>query len=334
MATPHLTSTSATPATSRHLNGNGSHLLVVRKTSAWSNKELVVTPSEENYAAVVAYGDSSYYNQSGHSGITNDGAYVASLADAKMATLTGQSAWHTGKRNIFAYYARKGGPYRFKHLPSSNLDRGMECGMSRVRLKFKCKHIPLGMASAFTAYLRLWCPSWGLGAYENADMLLGTNWAYNGTDTVLYRIGGDDITPASISNGESFSIRSYANEGNLSGTMASGSGTPCDCTFLDCWDREDGYTTSIYNMPRVYLKDASGSAALAEYSSDVAISANALSSLKSSIADTGDVYIGIGAAIANGFGQDGHTLTQAATSTLCIQRVELVFKLTMAKFNA
>lgn len=332
MATPHLTSTAATPATSRHLNGTGTHLLVVRKMSAWTNKEIVVTPSEEKYAAVVAYGDTSYYNSTG-GGVTNDGAVIANLASTKMETLTGQIAWQTGTRNIFAYYARKGGPYRFKHLPSSNLEKGMECGMSRVRMKFNCKHIPLGMASACTAYLRLWCPSWGSSSYDSNDTLFGANWSYNGADTVCYQIGGDDITPASISGGETFSLRSYANEGNVSTTTPPSNGTACDCTFLDCWDREDGFAASPYNMTRTYLKNASGSAALAEYSSDVAMSANAVSALKSAIADTGDVHIGIGAKVVNGFGQDGYSLTQYATTTLCIQRVELVFKLTMAKFN-
>ena len=327
MATPHLTSSYASTAANRHLNGNGSHLLVVRKSTAWTNKEIVVTPSEKKYAAAVAYGDTSAYNSVGAT-VVQDGAQIVNLVNSKFSSMTA-SSWIDGGRNIFAYYARKGGPYRQKHLPASNLDRGLECGATRVRLKFSCKHIPIGMASAFSAYLRIWCPSWGTASYADTQTICAPNWSFNGEDVIRYVIGDDTITPASVSGGTAFSMRTYANEGNVSGT-AYNDGQACDAAELDCWDREDGYTSSPYCMARVYMKSGGS---VSEYYSDIQLTGNQLAALKSQIANTGDVHVGIGADVVNGFGFSGRSLAIYATKTVYIQRVELVFKITMAKIN-
>lgn len=331
MATPHLTSASAATASARHLNGTGTHLLVVRKMSDWTNKTLVVTPSETKYANAVAYGDTSYYNSTG-GGLKSDGQTIVNLVNAKWNAMTGTGSWQDGKRNMFAYYARKGGPYRFVNLPRSNLDRGLECGASRIRLKFSCRHIPLGMASSVKAYLRLWCPSWGICDYSvGTDIISASNFNYSEEHKVRCQIGDSGMTPASISGAGTFSILNYANEGRISGSSWSDPGTQCDAVELDCWDRQDSLVTSPYYLARVYLKQGG---AVGEYYSDMELSASSHAALKSQIKATGDVYVGMGADIVNGFANDNVSLTLNATKTLCVQRVELVFKLSMNKFNA
>ena len=327
MATPHLTSASASAAANRHLNAKGSHLLIVQKQTAWTDKELVVTPSEAKYAAAVAYGDTSAYNAVG-STVVQDGAQIAAAVDNLFSSMS-VSAWQAGTRNAFAYYARKGGPYRQKHHPASNLDRGLECGATRVRYKFGCKHIPLGMASSVNAYLRLWCPSWGMASYADPQSLAAPNWSFSGEDVMRYAIGSETMSPATISGGQTFSMRTCANEGNVSGT-AYNAGSMCDAAELDCWDREDGFTSSPYCMARVYMKSGGSPG---EYYSDLQLTGVPLADLKAQIASTGDVHVGIGADIANGFGSNSRSLAINATTTLCIQRVELVLKITMAKFN-
>ncbi len=324
---PHLTYTTSPT----HLVAHDDHLLIVQKLTTWTNKELVVSPTTTKYANAVVYGESSAYNVVGGQ-VTQDGAALTNAIKSVWSGM-GKTSWTTGKRGVFSYYARGGGSYLMEIGRPSN--RGMEIGQSRVLLRFRCFNFPIAQCSSFSAYLRIWCGSSGFSSPEAANMhIMSPKWSYNNVHWVNVRIGDGDMSPSDIDTPTgTFSILDHSCEGRVSGTT--GDGTQNGARLLDCWDSDD----LSYNAQRnvvVYTRDAAGAAEFAEYHSDFQLSGTLLSEMKSQINSTGEVWIGMGFAPSNGFGQStsgGSSLAVAATWTGYFQRAELIFRASMTRTN-
>ena len=372
MATPHLTYRAKDEETTNPLlrtvdsNGKG-HLLIIRRASAWSNKELVVTPDAEYYSCAVVHGKSSQYlNQLPYS----DSVALTNAHEAAWTALD-ETAWKEGHKPSFNYVARGFGPWYVRTCASSvtesTASQIMEYGGSRQNLHFNCRAIPwmIGTATGQTldAYLRFWNPSSvGCGFQQE----LGRNWF----DYEEARGSTSESTLQPINSGVAEISRAYSTIANRAFYVFNEEGgkapnefaseSPNSCNFYgfanegkkdqtNCWVlRYDPWNIHHYSSASatvqanvhtaIYALGTYGNSnnfSSSPYYADHKITGTQLDRLKKCIRDTGGAWMQIGfrpfVVCANA--SSGQTLNLYATCMAYFSRVELVFKATGAAAN-
>ena len=171
----HLTTTKKTLTDTRHLTSYGSHLVCIsKKTPNWTNKELIVTPSEERFTTVAACGicDGTHYTYVD----ANDVKSVRGSAQSLFGSKTNTSSWNNGHKSCYSYWVRGyepyntfaegwADPYYMLNVTKSKYEseqhyNTLGCGMCWQALRFNLFALPINNATSFKAYLRLYHPSW------------------------------------------------------------------------------------------------------------------------------------------------------------------------------
>ena len=168
MATPHLTRNSAaSPASLNALEKDGaSHLVVVRQTADWTNREFVVPPCETRYAWAEAWGAEAHRGYTGWwtTSVGTDTQALVNLANTQIAG----AGWTSGDKALFSCFARCFAP-KILHTSSSpyvsDYRRFSACLQSSLAYCFNLRHLPFYVPSqsasrTFSAYARVWQPSY------------------------------------------------------------------------------------------------------------------------------------------------------------------------------
>jgi len=342
-----LCSKGETKAADRKLIGTGSKLLIIKKSSAWTNKELIVTPMAENFSSAVVYGQSSYYNNRS-TGSRDD----ANVVNNRMKTLWAAKTaadWQAGYKPLFAYTARGGCPYMIR-ADSNYTDhqRYLEQCSVRRALQFRCFALPAGTCSSFKAYIRFWNPSWiqALQLFPK-NSSSAYNFGYNKSAYVSYHFDSELCKPDQY-EAEGYGQARFAmnyGESNLACLANQGRGTSSGATVTtttyDPWNtRAVTSRMSQYNYTRVEVYknyDSSKSEYNTnQYYADHEITGNALTLLKQCLMrKTMWMHIGFhqGSMV---YPESGSGITgqwEGSTITGFASRVELRFVLTWARTN-
>lgn len=170
----HLTSSRPTATGTRHLAALGSHLLCISKKTSWTNKELIVTPSEERFTTVAACGicDGENYTYVKSGDVDSVKAEAKKLFDSK----TTNSSWNSGHKSCYSYWVRgyepydtfgegQVDPYYILNVTKAKYESDkryntLGCGMCWQALRFNLFALPIEKATSFNAYIRLYHPSW------------------------------------------------------------------------------------------------------------------------------------------------------------------------------
>lgn len=328
----------------------GSHLLIVKHASAWTNKNLVVTPAAESYAQAVTWGEEDNY----HSGIVlaeadadarNLQTRLGNLRDAMTA-----ESWQTGHKPLYAYWARAYPPYRIRidtAINSTTLYNTMELGSSFQLLRFNIYALPTGLLSSFSAWWRIWNPS----CIEDLDMTPGggahvvraQNYLHNGAGVLRYNFSSS-IQPPKYHQGTGYgeiNLASIANESHGSDFAANS-----NCKRYDIYNSHNGVASTAHDYYgeeriRIWASDGTGGVpSTTPYYVDAPITGNGLASLKAAIAGGKGVYAHIGipnldAQSAEGTGTSSYLQGQSPRSTLFLyaSRLELRLRASWDVFN-
>lgn len=345
MATPTLTRDNHKIAFGAQKDGlaginssSGSHLVVVKQRTNWSNKEFVVTPTETKYCQSWSLGQESFPNQQGGPQVYND----TNILINNVKNAINNAAWKTGDCAIFTVESRSGGPYAYFNsiahpdytMPSpENLT---EYGASVVAYKFNLRHLHFSKMSSFTAYLRVWGASIA-GGYPSV-LLPDDGIIYGGTlfgNAGCLRAKFYDSLPTVSSevaeNADSFEFAGVANNGIQVST---------DTFYYDtfvCYNPFGGlpcYDSLYGNNARVYTKDKNFNQPATNYYHDFQLSNQTnLNFLKN---NPGECWLAAHFHMGNGFASSTQYLGlfPLQSVTLFAERIELVFKCTGTKFNA
>lgn len=350
MATPHLTSSlpaGKTGANNRKLNASAGHLLILKKTTTWTNKTFVLTPVDEHFATAVVYADYSAYNTGYGQDVVADTDALAGQFSDLWNSKTGMGAWTAGHKPLVTYYARGWGPWAIKSKPDINRTHGiqiLEYGGSRQLLRFKTHALPVGNLSSFNAYLRFWNPSFGFvmptePGGSNLTYLMCSSISHNNCGHVRYHFDSEAMPPTQM-NAEGYGeidLPPFANEGK--GT-AYWNGSLQFGKSYDVWGTHLGTAsgTDFYDLQKtaVYLKgktQTGGTKSNDPYYHDAEITGNGLKRLKECLPN-GDVHLIIGSVPANGITSSPQVgLNSHSTLTLYTSRIELIFKCSGGKIN-
>lgn len=327
--TPEGASASATHLASVSKDGD-THLAVIRLTSKWTDKQFVLTPDQEGYSCAVVSAYSSNYNVShdtpSHTAaLYNDGQDLLAQSDAIWNSKT-TSSWISGHKAICQYFSRGRGPWTAFVRKPSNPERYIEQGATRVALNFNAHAFPLAKCSAFSAKLRVWCPS---VLYESDNSAPSASSALHNDSQCLWAVFSSDLpAPSAISadTHASFDIGPLANRGATTATAVYSED-------YDIWNSG----TLASELP-VYKGSASSHStkSTAYYYSDAVISGDALNSLKAAM-NKGPFWLVAGFKPANGFGSFiNNTYSAMGISFRGVSyasRFELVFTASANPFN-
>ena len=350
MATPHLTS-SQPPNTSgtrnRKLNACSGHLLIVKKTTTWTNKVFVITPIEEYFTMAAVYAYASSYNTGYGSSVVSDADALATQFINHWNTKTGTNAWTSGYKPLFAYYSRGWGPWAIRSKSDINLTNGpqiWEYGGSRRLLRFKTHALPVGNLSSFNAYLRFWNPSWCLmTALDMGGTVHCPNISHNNSGVVRFHFDNGVMPPTQM-NAENYGEANFpvfANEGKgASGTSAPNGSLQFGSVYDVYGSHLDTASPSDYfyqQKTAIYMKghtSTGGEISTDPYYYDFEITGNALKRLKECLPN-GDIYMIAGAVPTNGLTASS-TVGIAGNSTIMMycSRIELIFKCSGGRINA
>lgn len=334
MATPHLTSEKDTAnprLNSMERNGNG-HLLILRRTVKYNNTEMVVTPKEERFVAVAAWGKSSYYNTAVSNYVAQDAAVLVNNLTGKFDAMTGEN-WTVGHKNIFAYYARSGCPARcafYRSGTATDQQQYLEFAATRNVLKFDLKAIPWGEFSALSVYLRFHNPS-AILYIPPVNVAQAFDFAHNDTSDIMYSFRDSLGKPSDLTAGNFGYCRfcgGFANRG-----AGGNGGTAVGFGNYDPWDlssKVSGNTLRLASVIKYCYTPASAGEPVTEWYADHQITdANVLNDLRQSSARGNPVYLAIGPRIANGI-SSSQAYGVEVGNTFCVfaTRVELVLKVT------
>ena len=345
MATPHLCSESATKTTDRRIICSPSHLLIIRRATAWSNKELVVTPKEEAFCHAVTFSDASSYGSGTGSDVVSDGNAMANNYRAVWATRQ-LANWFSGHRPLFNYYTRGWGPWAIRtiNLDTSRGPRIYEAGGSRLLLKFGFKAFPAGTFTSCKIYLRLWNPSF---MYTTPTEFGGTsiiysyapNFAYGNSADCCFHFDNEPCPPSQFqADGYgSFALPTYANEGKGAST---GDGTLQFANLYDMWGTHLTNAASStgwrYQRTAIYIRgktNTGGTRDNSQYYYDYELTGTARERLVQCI-KKGDVYMTVGFNIGNALSDSPSRGVHAqSTVTSYISRFEIVIRATGNKLN-
>jgi len=331
-----LCSKGETKAADRKLIGTGSKLLIIKKSSAWTNKELIVTPVEQRFTAAASYGDCDGYNSDVYD--TSDTPYieVENLRNRLLSVRNAKTAadWQAGYKPLYYYTARSYPPYRIRtdgSLSSTKVTRSLELGADWCALRFDFKALPVGMCHASRVYLRLYDPSF-VQCTRDSGQNDGYAWnfAYNNAANIHYHFD-NELLPACqhVASGYgTVNLPSIAN-------CQAGNASDCNCIFYDIYGSHNQTTTNAayYTWQRtsVYRKTNSTSA----YYKDVEITdANVLQGLFNAMR-SGPVWMHLGFALGNMIWDSRTSRGMRPYTTLMafVSRIEMVLSLTMPSFN-
>lgn len=338
MATAHLCSKdtkSGTGAARYPLIANGSDLLIIVKKTAWTNKELIAVPVDERYLMAATVGICSTYNVRPTSSYPDGDTMVNRLKNMRSATTVNQ--WVTGHKPMYNYCARGFCPWaiRYDSNVTSHTPEQLEFGTSWQALKFNLYAMPIGNASSFKAYWRIWNPSTlhictvdiPFGAVKN---YYGYTYLYNKPSHLCYHFD-DALSPAKqcIADGHGeIDIPSISNEGK-------GNGASVGHIDVDPYGAhlKTASASSAYSRQHtaVYKRSSDKN----QYYKDVEITGDQLAALKAAIAK-GVFWVHCGYSLGNLVAAAGWGQTMHAYSTMFTQftRLELRLVVSMPKINS
>lgn len=276
------------------LIADGQNLLIIKHTSAWTNREFIVTPAEEYFSQAVTYGEQyawgqvMYQNDSDAAEMQNR---LASIRDRK-----GVNSWYAGHKPMYAYWARSFPPYRIltdRNINTTTVANTMELGSCWKLLRFDLFGLPTGLLSAFSAYWRVWNPSctevWDTRPEGLQPIFYAQNYLHNGAGVMRYRFDSTVQPPnfhqATVSNvgyGEA-DIAAYSNEGY------GGDYTNFSHHKYDLYNAHLGVAASGSNnfygkeQTHLYYKTTNNQLSSSAYFADIPITGNGLTTLKNAI---------------------------------------------------
>ena len=132
------------------------HLVLLSQKTAWTNKQLLATPSAARWYACMSTGIQEYPSALGSSTVKTD---TQPLVDA-VATCMASAAWRTGYHPIVNAFlrGRAKGPYSHRSGVASSTARA-EYVHSAAAYQFKLRHLHFSKMSSYRAYLRVYVPS-------------------------------------------------------------------------------------------------------------------------------------------------------------------------------
>ena len=203
--------------------GGTKHLAVLKTTQAWDNRSFTLTPTDEKFFSAVACGTaSSYQAQATDNTVYTDAGEIIDALRGLWANSTAAS-WTSGHKALCTYYARSFGAWAINISPQGSDFplKVMEVGCTHVALKFNPRCFPISNCTAFSAKLRIYCPSSILHDNDNHNSVPTfnptTTIAPNNGACVRYSFFSDLPAPSvlnSISNSFSFRLDSIANQGS------------------------------------------------------------------------------------------------------------------------
>lgn len=140
----------------RETSSSDAHLVKLRQSSAWSNKEFRVTPSAGRWVACMATGIEAHPNTRGGSAVYADTNNLIAAVGTCMDGLTWRSGYHPCV-NAFMR-GRMKGPYSHRSGVVSSNARS-EYVHSAVSYKFNLHRLHFSKMSSFSAFLRVYVPS-------------------------------------------------------------------------------------------------------------------------------------------------------------------------------
>ena len=343
----HLTNdngVAAFRAQKNHLGGAitedaGSHLVVIKQTTNWSNKEFVVTPYERKYFCAWAVGEELFPNQRGGSQVFNDTNQL--INRTKSIVDQHPKGWKNGDCAIFSVSGRGDGPaacYEYNNGGVWFPDTRSEYGASFVAYKMDLRHLHLSMMGTnFKAYLRCWAPSLVVGEITelpDAGILIASG-LYNQASNLKMKFFSTlpDLTSLLCETGDGFEFGNNANNGRR--VTADTEITDCMCQYWPFGGQDpfevNGNTTRIYTLQDNW--DSPMPSPTNYYHDFEITNSNNLNFLKN---NPGDFWMVMHFHLGNGFAE-GSVLDRGLgpnqTATVFCERAELVLKCTNPAFN-
>ena len=273
------------------LIADGSNLLIIKHTSAWTNREFIVTPAEEYFSQAVTWGEQyawgqvMYENDSDAREMQNR---LAAIRDRK-----GVNSWYEGHKPMFAYWARSFPPYRINIDPNINtttVANTMELGSCWKLLRFNLFGLPTGLLSSFSAYWRVWNPScietWDTRPEGLQPIFYAQNYLHAGAGVMRYQFDST-VKPPNFHQATGYGeadIAAAANEGK-GGDYTNFSHHPYDIynSHLGVAATNNSYKYYGKEQTYLYYKTTNNQQDSSAYFADIPITGNGLTSLKNAI---------------------------------------------------
>ena len=321
---------------------DGSHYLIIKKKTSWTNKEMIATPKEEYFAQVVTRGFHSDYGY----------VFYANEPDAltmqrRIGTLRDSltvNDWTAGHRPMFQYWARGFCPHQIKYDTYKSTEywdmreksmRHMElCAVYKL-LGFDLYAFPCGKASSFKAYWRIWNGS----AAEWGDMIRYMQpTLHNNANHIYYRFS-NTVHPPSFHRdtsefGVSYGVIDTNNRFNQGLTIGD---YPTSWTLpYDPWNVHDGTASGEAPENKFVLWGQENSTNNKKpYYVDIEITGNGLTQLKKCLASGKRVWAHLGYSNNDAQSSVGSYRGQSPYTTLSVycSRIELRIVASMSSFN-
>jgi len=288
MATPHLVSHDqhGQLITDRNLTAHAGRLAVIRKTTTWSDKTMVVTPSYESYTSVASF---CKYAVEGEKNYVRDNQIAEQLRTVFAAKT--DADWISGHKPCFMYWSRgdmtlptpntSGGisswtfdPWFAKTTTKTGSEAESEgalvngCGASWSALYFNLYAFPLNKCYSLSMKLRLFNPSmlaydwWQLYAQpfkEHREVNVPTAaTAGSGSLNMKYNFSASLGAPSSFDTqadpAETIDFSSgggIVNQGKMSGYDLD---SEANISFYDPWDITGEHASSDLGAVETYAK--------------------------------------------------------------------------------
>ena len=328
----HLTYNEKTESgtTEQHLNAisgsGGDHLVIVQQTADYSNKELIVTPSEKRYAWASAWGKEANAGTQGGSAVLSDTNILVNAATRRLAS----ASWQTGDKALFQLFARSCSPHQMKN---GVYDYTAYCEVSRsvLALKFNLRQLPVGKMTTANVYLRAYQPS--LLAYDpgHPGGIFIDAAGLGNSSKILVSIQ-DELPehPSSVADMSPMEIFELYGNSNNNHTYNVETAT-MDIMRYDPHDMyHTSHATDCMFLPTVYATDSTSPSS---YYHDFQLTGGCGDALKSG--GKGDIWLVTQFNNSNGIADNvyGRGLMPGRGLLMYVQRLELRFQLTKTKWN-
>jgi len=313
---------------------DGDDLLVIKKNTTWSNKELIVTPDEERYLMAATVGKCSTYNVRPTSSYPDGDTMVSRLKNMRASSSVSQ--WVIGHKPMYNYCARGFCPWaiRYDRNVTNYTPEQLEFGTSWQALKFNMYALPVGNASSFKAYWRIWNPS--TVHICTVDIPFGAvkkyyayTFLYNTPSHLCYHFD-QELCAASqcVSDGHGeIDIPAISNENK-------GGGATVSTIDVDPYGAHLATASSTSAYSRQHTAVYKRSSDYNQYYVDSEITGTSLAKLKEAI-KWGSFWVHCGYSLGNLVAASGWGNTMHAYSTMFTQftRLELKLEISLSKFN-
>ena len=322
----------------RKSSGENAHLLVLKQTSDWSNKQFLATPISGRWAAAMAIGREAYPAQQGGASVYNDTQQLVN----RLRTQLDATTWISGFHPCWLYCTRGTvkGPYS-KRLAESDTTTNdyAEYGRSAIALQYDLKHLHLSRLT-FSAFIRVYCPSL-LASFNNLlteayipAFSSGAGGMYGNTSKLHCIIRGSlfahssDVCEEDDEDGHDvWEINGAANNGRTA--SADDTRLIRQACNHNPWHRDDTAAMKVYSPSQL----STGTSALTMYYHDFQITNAAhLDYLKR---NKGKIWVHLAFHAGNPFGngQSMQGILQNVASSAWFYRADLVFKCTGSKLT-